>query len=580
MVPHGVIPHVAQAGPRTGPARNVPLWLLLVLALGLAAKAPELALPMGPDQGTYAYVAERILAGGLPYVDAFDNKPPGTYYLHALVLALVPASLRWGQSCVPGIFQPCGYVALQLLDVAWTAATVAALFVLGRALGGSARVGWLAAGVAAVFLNLSQLSREGSTPEKQLLLPMALAYLAWLRGRRSGRGRWLVLAGIGVGLAFLLKQTAVSIVLALVLWEAHTLVRYRGWSPSAPGSTPRSPRETGGQTKPADADARRREVLSGSVERIRAFALLGLGAALPLAVAAAVFGAMGSLGALWEASFAYNAAQAAASPPQLLYAFLRGAWQVFSQSSALLWVLAAAGALRVALGRGTPLVWWLAVTWAVADVLALFLGGTKFAQVYFVQVVPACALLAALALDAAWERTVGSPAARASLALAGLALLVLSNPLQVSVLLRVWYQRLPGRVVESAEQAVANALPAFDRFRAERTLYVWGDAAQVYVLSGARAPSRFFHPYPVSTVFVRDGGTASRRAELVRALEAAPPAVIAYDPRAERDDPTGSEGLNPATFPELRALVERAYTRAENAPAGWTLYLRATPGGP
>ena len=51
--------------------------LLLALAcVLLAVRLPSLVQPMGADQGLYAYVGERILAGDLPYRDAWDQKPP------------------------------------------------------------------------------------------------------------------------------------------------------------------------------------------------------------------------------------------------------------------------------------------------------------------------------------------------------------------------------------------------------------------------------------------------------------------------------------------------------------------------
>ena len=202
------------------------LGLLLVLVLGVVIKEPELLLPIGPDQGTYSYVAERILAGGLPYVDAWDNKPPATYYAHAAVLALVPAADCWSRSCLPGVQQECGYLALQLADVVWTsgyaalqtadliwtAVTALAVLAVARALGFSALGSLSSMVLFSVFANLSQLSKEGSTPEKQLLLPMTLAYLCALRGTR----RWLVVAGALAGVAFLFKQTAVTIHLELL----------------------------------------------------------------------------------------------------------------------------------------------------------------------------------------------------------------------------------------------------------------------------------------------------------------------------------------------------------------------------
>lgn len=519
------------------------LWLtavLLPLVLGLAAKAPELVLPIGPDQGTYSYVAERILAGGQPYVDAFDNKPPATYFVHAAVLALVPAAVRWDRSCFPGgLFQPCGYVALQVTDIAWTAATVLVLYAVARRLCGNSRIAVVAACIAAVFMNLSQLSKEGSTPEKELLLPMVIAYLAvlrWCEGRQPG---WLVLAGGAAGVAFLFKQTALAIPLALATWALWTASNQwpgrKGWA--RPSST--------------------------------SLTLFALGWAMPVGVACGYLALRGALGAFWQAAFAYNIAQAGSdsSVTTLPYAFLRGTWQVFNESSALLWLLAFGGALRVVANR-QPIA-RLALCWAVADVLSLFLGGTKFAQVYFVQLVPAFAILAAMALDALWAATRGVPVARLYAGVALATVFALSTPLQVHVSLRAWNERMPGRAVSPAEAVVAQQLAPLGG-----PLFIWGDASQAYLLAGAWSPSRFFQVYPVSQFFTRGPGYLERRAELLRDLERDPPAAIAIDPGTARSDPDGTRDLNVTSFPELQRLIATDYQPVADLPDGWLAYAR------
>ena len=50
--------------------------LLAIAGALILLRVPSLAQPMGPDQGLYAYVGDRILAGGLAYRDAWDQKPP------------------------------------------------------------------------------------------------------------------------------------------------------------------------------------------------------------------------------------------------------------------------------------------------------------------------------------------------------------------------------------------------------------------------------------------------------------------------------------------------------------------------
>lgn len=509
---------------------------------------------MGPDQGTYSYVAERILDGGLPYVDAYDNKPPGTYYAHAAVLWLVPSSVRWSQSCLPAeLFQPCGYVALQAADIVWTAATLVALFAVARRVTGAQTGALVAVTLAALFLNLSQLSKEGSTPEKQLLLPMVLAYLAVARWHAGGRIGWLGLAGVAAGVAFVFKQTAISVPLALVLWAAweQTLLKRR---------TPRHRRPW-----------MTRAMLSGATVFLASFVA-------PLALVSASLAQRNAVGPFWDAAFAYNVGQAGSDVADLSRAFARGAWQVFSGSSALLWLLALGGALAAA--RGAWPLQRLAVTWAAADTLSLFLGGTKFAQVHFVQLVPAYAILAALAVGAAWRATRGALRVRVYAIAALVAVGALSNPLQLAVSRRAWNERLPWRAVPAPEERIARRLiqemETVAGSSATRTLYVLGDASQVYVLAGARSPSRFFHGFPTSQVYTRGTGWVARRAELVYALQENPPFAVVIDPATRGYDPDGRLGFSLAGFPELAALLRADYRLMADGsiPSGWAAYIR------
>src|SRR5438874_8116271 len=67
----------------------MPTRLLLALTAALLiVRLPSLVQPMGPDQGIYAYVGERILHGELAYRDAWDQKPPGIHYVYAGLRAL------------------------------------------------------------------------------------------------------------------------------------------------------------------------------------------------------------------------------------------------------------------------------------------------------------------------------------------------------------------------------------------------------------------------------------------------------------------------------------------------------------
>src|SRR5688572_15676099 len=110
------------------------LLLPLLAGLLIAVRIPALVQPMGADQGLYAYVGERILQGELPYVHAWDQKPPAIHYTYALMRLIWPAD---------------GVVALA--DLAAAAAIAALLWLIGRQLA-SQGVGL---GAALLFLLLS-----------------------------------------------------------------------------------------------------------------------------------------------------------------------------------------------------------------------------------------------------------------------------------------------------------------------------------------------------------------------------------------------------------------------------------------
>ena len=62
---------------------------VLIAALTTLIGIPTLAYPLGPDQGVFQYVADVWRQGGLPYRDAWDIKPVGTYALYMIPQFLI-----------------------------------------------------------------------------------------------------------------------------------------------------------------------------------------------------------------------------------------------------------------------------------------------------------------------------------------------------------------------------------------------------------------------------------------------------------------------------------------------------------
>lgn len=195
-------------------------WLCLAAALGLALRVPFLGLPMISDEGGYAYVASRWLAGeGRLYHDLWVSRPQGIFVAYGL------------------IFETLGTDVVALRLGAWVAA-VATLLVVWRFAGvwGGRRVAVVAALVFAALSGSPAI--EGFTANAEVFMALPAAGAAWLLLRAGREGwRWRPLLGVGVcaGLATLLKPSGVvmlGIGLAVV-WllapSGRVALRRAGW---------------------------------------------------------------------------------------------------------------------------------------------------------------------------------------------------------------------------------------------------------------------------------------------------------------------------------------------------------------
>lgn len=191
------------------------LTILLILSRVVALPQPRAM----DDEQVYAVVAREMLEGGRPYLDAIERKPPLLFAVYAGVL---------------GGAGPANWFALHLVSLLWTAATMAALFALGRQLF-DRRVGWTAAllyGLFQIWADYRNLSFNG---ELMMNLPIVLAYwLAFLPTQRQWRPE-LFLSGMLIAIAFLLKQPAAIAGVPLgiyVLTPGYRAARRLDWQDS------------------------------------------------------------------------------------------------------------------------------------------------------------------------------------------------------------------------------------------------------------------------------------------------------------------------------------------------------------
>jgi len=203
-------------------SRRVPawLWLLLAASLGLALRVPFLGLPMISDEGGYAYVASRWLAGERRlYHDLWVSRPQGIFVAYGL------------------IFETLGTDVVALRLGAWVAAA-ATLPVVWRfaAAWGGRRVAIVAVLLFAVLSGSPAI--EGFTANAEVFMALPAAGAAWLllRAEREGWRRWPLLgAGGCVGVATLLKPSGVVMlgVGLAVVWllapAGRVAARRAGW---------------------------------------------------------------------------------------------------------------------------------------------------------------------------------------------------------------------------------------------------------------------------------------------------------------------------------------------------------------
>ena len=318
------------------------LVVMLVIALAALVRLRLADVPLERDEGEYAYAGQLILKGVPPYLEAYNMKFPGTYYAYALVMALFGQTAR-------GI-----HVGLMLVNTG----TALIVFATARRLAGD-----LCAAIAATAFVLLSLDRGilgiFAHATHFVLLPALGGLLLLLVARESER-LWPSLAGgTLLGAAVLMKQHALVFVplgVGLIAWPTTSESR-ASW---------------------------RRTTMKA--------ALLCIGTTLPLGIVAALLYRQGVLDRFWLWAVRYAKEYVSEVPLSFAWTVLSDRFAKVTQSTFVLWLVAAVGLVALALDRWPPL-----TRFFVFGLLATsFLGvcpGFYFREHYFILLLPAIALL-------------------------------------------------------------------------------------------------------------------------------------------------------------------------------------------
>jgi hypothetical protein len=520
-------------------------WVLLVLAL-LAMRVPSLVQPSGNDQSLYAYSAGRVLDGGVPYRDAWDQKPPGIVLVYALIRSLGRSDAAVGAA-----------------DLAAAAAIALLLVILGRRTVGEP-AGWAAACLYLLFAHpsLTRLSGLYVRAQCETFIGVAIiAALVFLAAPGRGRGH-LLGAGLLLGFAIWLKYNAAAYLLPLAL-------AVRCWP-------------VGGR-----ADFITRADFKNNPPYVRELAWILVGAAIVSALFLGYSAAHGALTDLRLATIDYNLQYSRETYRDLTHVVSYPVTMLLERARVdMLWFLGGVGSVVVALGwrrdRSSAIV---VLGWVAGAILSIAINGARSLPQYFIQAAPALAFAAgagglrlaasplvlraavASVLLVAFWRVGDEPTRVLGLRLGGLPGLVenirfdaehaLGRIDRTTYLSRFKTERYDAQAIEDMAALVRQTTRPDDR------ILVFGFAPGIYVKSERVSASRFFWSRPIVIEFEGDRPGYGANG-LYADLETNRPALIIIQ---KRDWGPGGDKDSAAFLAEttnLRMLLLDRYTQEQD----------------
>lgn len=471
---------------------DLPALGLAMLAILLAL--PVLAYPLGRDQGTYANIAQSIRAGGLPYLDMWDIKPPAIYYLYAAAFSIFGATPP----------------AVHALDLIFVPLTLIPLYGLTRRLAGIGAARW-AMLILPVFY-FTETFASISQSDSLVILPMTWAVWAVFRAGDAPRGSrsamlWALVAGGLCATVLWFKHYYVAFALMLAL--EHVLHR-------------RTPHTTDEDATPLHAWTSILPWREGI-----AFGVGGLLIGLPIFLYFYQTGVWGEMIFVAQGTSGYNA-QAFSSVQALV--------EQFSHYLAFRW--SHWGMLLVCVGlsafaRFTPngrLRW--VILWLVAGLAFVFVQGKGF-DTHWLPLLPPLTMLAAAGVNSVLQHlTRLTP----RLGVVGSLLVVgfFGGILAKDTWVRAWpyftgdigpraYARhfQAGDIQASESLRMAQWLQ--ERYPAGETIFIWGFRPEIAFMAGLTPATRFQNHFPLVGNRYPDGWKQENVDTLWQVL---PPVVI------------------------------------------------------
>src|SRR5437764_1919288 len=422
-------------GVRTHRSRQFCLAALGIVLLTVAIRLPSLLHPQPIDsEAMYSVVANEIVDGGRPYIDAVERKPPLLFWTYAAAFEIA-GKFNWK--------------ALHIVALVWTLCAMAGLYVIGCELF-DRNTGLIAAFFYSVFQSWWMWKNLSFDGEMLMNLPIIWAWAIALRRSSSRLRPELFLAGALLGVAFLLKQPAA--IAAVPLGICLLLPSYRA----------------------SRSLTRMNSIIQAAILTAGFFAVLGVVTIV-----------------LWKQGILHEAFYWTIADHDVPHVF----WQkgivntLIFLGACLPLVIGAIMACR-----DKSEIW----TGRTAERTALFgllaasaigaAAGARFYPHYYVQLIPPLALLAAPFYARLWSRTMQPPhwLLRPAVTYAWLALTVIA----FSII--HWTGLAPRRVPSEAGRYLsAHSSP-------DNRIFVWGQSSEIYLDAHRRPASRYITTFPLT----------------------------------------------------------------------------------
>ena len=326
--------------------------LVLIIIFFAAIRYRLRDMPLERDEGEYAYAGQLMLQGIPPYKLAYTMKLPGTFAAYALIIAV------FGQS-------PAG---IHLGMILVNAATTILVYFLAVRLSGRLAGLVAAASYALLSTSASVLGFAGHATNFVVLAALAgiLLLLKALETERS----WLFFAsGLLFGLGFLMKQSGI----AFAAFGFCLLIKSE-WK------------------RPIDWRSLRAKV-GGFV----------LGVILPFAFTCLILAGVGVFKSFWFWTVDYAGQYAAEIGASLGYQIFKRNFADVVGSALFVWIIAGVGVTAFLWHRENRPRAFFVGSFLFFSFLAVC-PGLYFREHYFIQMLPAVALLAGIAVNSATQR--------------------------------------------------------------------------------------------------------------------------------------------------------------------------------